>query len=80
MPTIHDALLNQQVHRRPGQAKHDPGPITTRRGYAKARAPAGVNNSTQWLRVPAFAGIKNENEANALWAYIASFDKDGKTK
>jgi cytochrome c len=28
----------------------------------------------------AFAGIKNENEANALWAYISSFDKDGKTK
>ena len=28
----------------------------------------------------AFAGIKNENEANALWAYIAGFDKDGKTK
>src|SRR3954452_4646257 len=27
-----------------------------------------------------FAGIKNENEANALWAYISSFDKDGKTK
>jgi len=27
-----------------------------------------------------FAGIKSENEANALWAYIASFDKDGKTK
>ena len=28
----------------------------------------------------AFAGIKNENEANALWAYIAQYDKDGKTK
>jgi len=27
-----------------------------------------------------FAGIKNENEANALWAYISKFDKDGKTK
>ena len=27
-----------------------------------------------------FAGIKNENEANNLWAYLASFDKDGKTK
>jgi len=27
-----------------------------------------------------FAGIKNENEANALWAYIAGFDKDGKPK
>ena len=28
----------------------------------------------------AFAGIKNEKEANDLWAYISSFDKDGKTK
>ena len=27
-----------------------------------------------------FAGIKNENEANNLWAYVASFDKDGKTE
>src|ERR1041385_6464347 len=25
-----------------------------------------------------FAGIKNEKEANDLWAYISSFDKDGK--
>jgi cytochrome c len=28
----------------------------------------------------AFAGIKNENEANNLWAYVSSFDKDGKQK
>jgi cytochrome c len=28
----------------------------------------------------AFAGIKNESEANNLWAYISKFDKDGKTK
>ena len=27
-----------------------------------------------------FAGIKNENEANSLWAYISQYDKDGKTK
>jgi len=27
-----------------------------------------------------FAGIKNENEANNLWAYVSSFDKDGKPK
>ena len=27
-----------------------------------------------------FAGIKNETEANNLWTYLASFDKDGKTK
>jgi cytochrome c len=28
----------------------------------------------------AFAGIKNEKEAGDLWAYVASFGKDGKTK
>jgi len=27
-----------------------------------------------------FAGIKNEKEANDLWAYLSQFDKDGKTK
>jgi len=27
-----------------------------------------------------FAGIKNETEANNLWAFIAQYDKDGKTK
>src|SRR6476660_10433334 len=27
-----------------------------------------------------FAGIKNEKEANDLWAYLVQFDKDGKTK
>ena len=27
-----------------------------------------------------FAGIKNETEINNLWAYISSFDKDGKQK
>jgi cytochrome c len=27
-----------------------------------------------------FAGIKNEKEAGDLWAYVASFDKDGKSK
>ena len=28
----------------------------------------------------AFAGVKNETEAQNLWAYISSFDKDGKQK
>ena len=27
-----------------------------------------------------FAGVKNEKEAGDLWAYVSSFDKDGKTK
>jgi cytochrome c len=28
----------------------------------------------------AFAGIKNEQEINDLWAFLAQYDKDGKTK
>jgi cytochrome c len=28
----------------------------------------------------AFAGIKNENEINNLWSFVAQFDKDGKIK
>jgi cytochrome c len=28
----------------------------------------------------AFAGIKNEKEANDLWAYISQYSPDGKTK
>jgi cytochrome c len=27
-----------------------------------------------------FAGIKNENEAKSLWAYLRQFDKDGNKK
>jgi cytochrome c len=27
-----------------------------------------------------FPGIKNEKEANDLWAFISQHDKDGKTK
>jgi cytochrome c len=27
-----------------------------------------------------FAGIKNEKEADDLWAFISQYDKDGKTK
>ena len=27
-----------------------------------------------------FAGIKNEKEANDLWAFLAQYDKDGKAK
>ncbi|HEV3499829.1 MAG TPA: cytochrome c-550 CycA [Bradyrhizobium sp.] len=28
----------------------------------------------------AFVGIKNEKEVNDLWAFLAQYDKDGKTK
>ncbi|WP_029583271.1 cytochrome c-550 CycA [Bradyrhizobium sp. URHD0069] len=28
----------------------------------------------------AFAGVKNEKEVNDLWAFLAQYDKDGKTK
>ena len=61
--------------------------------YSDANKNSGItwNKETflEYIREPkakipgtkmAFAGIKNENEANALWAYIAGFDKDGKTK
>jgi cytochrome c len=27
-----------------------------------------------------FPGIKNEKEINDLWAFLAQYDKDGKTK
>ena len=27
-----------------------------------------------------FAGVKNENEVNDLWAFLKQYDKDGKTK
>ena len=27
-----------------------------------------------------FAGIKNEKEASDLWAFLAQYDKDGKTR
>jgi cytochrome c len=27
-----------------------------------------------------FGGIKNEKEANDLWAYVSQYDKDGNTK
>ena len=55
--------LNQQTHCRPGQAKRDPGPITTGRGLATAGAPAVFRNSTLWLWVPAFAGTTSVYEA-----------------
>ena len=28
----------------------------------------------------AFAGVKNEKEVSDLWAFVAQYDKDGKTK
>jgi cytochrome c len=61
--------------------------------YSDANKNSGITwNKEQFLeyikdpkaKVPgtkmAFAGIKNEREANDLWAYISSFDKDGKPK
>jgi len=27
-----------------------------------------------------FAGIKNEKEASDLWAFLAQYEKDGKTR
>ena len=61
--------------------------------YSEANKNSGITwNKDQFLdyikdpkaKIPStkmvFAGIKNENEANNLWAYVSSFDKDGKTK
>jgi cytochrome c len=61
--------------------------------YSDANKGSGITwNKDQFLeyikdpkaKIPgtkmAFAGIKNETEAQNLWAYISSFDKDGKQK
>jgi len=61
--------------------------------YSDANKNSGITwNKEQFLeyikdpkaKIPgtkmAFAGIKNEKEANDLWAYLSSFDKDGKKK
>jgi len=61
--------------------------------YSDANKNSGITwNETQFkdyikdpkAKIPgtkmAFAGIKNEKEANDLWAFIAQYDKDGKTK
>jgi cytochrome c len=61
--------------------------------YSDANKNSGITwNKDQFLdyikdpkaKIPntkmAFAGIKNEKEAGDLWAYLASFDKDGKKK
>ena len=61
--------------------------------YSDANKNSGITwNKDQFLeyikdpkaKIPgtkmAFAGIKNEKEAGDLWAYLSSFDKDGKQK
>jgi len=61
--------------------------------YSDANKNSGITwNKEQFLeyikdpkaKIPgtkmAFAGIKNEKEAENVWAYISSFDKDGKPK
>jgi cytochrome c len=61
--------------------------------YSEANKNSGITwNKNQFLeyikdpkaKIPgtkmAFAGIKDEKEANDLWAFIAQYDKDGKTK
>jgi len=61
--------------------------------YSDANKNSGITwNETQFedyikdpkAKIPgtkmAFAGIKNEKEINDLWAFIAQYDKDGKTK
>jgi cytochrome c len=61
--------------------------------YSEANKNSGITwNKEQFLdyikdpkaKIPstkmAFAGIKNEKEANDLWAFLAQYDKGGKTK
>jgi len=61
--------------------------------YSDANKTSGITwNKDQFLdyikdpkaKIPgtkmAFAGIKNEKEANDLWAFVSQYDKDGKTK
>ena len=61
--------------------------------YSDANKNSGITwNKDQFLeyikepkaKIPgtkmAFAGIKNEKEANDLWAFLSQYDKDGKTK
>jgi len=61
--------------------------------YSDANKNSGITwNETQFkdyikdpkAKIPgtkmAFAGIKNEKEINDLWAFVAQYDKDGKTK
>jgi cytochrome c len=61
--------------------------------YSEANKNSGITwNETQFkeyikepkAKIPgtkmAFSGIKNEKEANDLWAFISQYDKDGKTK
>lgn len=61
--------------------------------YSNANKDSGITwNKDQFLdyikdpkaKIPGtkmiFAGIKNEKEAGDLWAYLAQYDKDGKTK
>ena len=61
--------------------------------YSEANKNSGITwNKEQFLdyikdpkaKIPGtkmvFAGIKNEKEAADLWAYLAQYDKDGKTK
>jgi cytochrome c len=61
--------------------------------YSEANKNSGITwNKEQFLdyikdpkaKIPGtkmlFAGIKNEKEADDLWAFLAQYDKDGKTK
>jgi cytochrome c len=61
--------------------------------YSEANKNSGITwNKEQFLdyikdpkaKIPgtkmSFAGIKNETEANNLWAFLSQYDKDGKTK
>jgi hypothetical protein len=54
--TIESEIRAQLHPRRPGQAKRDPGPITTAVSVALRPGRHRAHNSRLWLWVPAFAG------------------------
>src|SRR6187200_3386854 len=64
-------------------AKNKVGPILNGLDGRKSGTVEGYNysdaNKNSGTKM-VFAGIKNEKEAGDLWAYVSSFDKDGKTK
>src|SRR5580765_8267751 len=51
-----DAVIAYSPFRRPGQAKREPGPITTYVYVVRSWSRNPINNQHRWLWVPAFAG------------------------
>ena len=95
MPGLPRDRRRRQEQGRPGAQRARRPQVRHRAdyNYSDANKNSGITwNKDQFLeyikdpkaKIPGtkmvFAGIKNEKEANDLWAYVSSFDKDGKTK